>query len=109
MDIEELEDLLGPDDVDVDFRRTLEEARETKKGAQYFKRSAQMVRVNSLVSRSRWPSTKGRGTRLGGDQLLQVVDGGKRAWNNGEFDGARCRVMEAAEGLGDLRQHESGH
>ena len=38
---------LGPGDIDVDFRRILEEAQETKKGAQYLKLSAEMVRVNS--------------------------------------------------------------
>ena len=31
VEVEELEDLLGPDDVDVDFRRILEEARDEKR------------------------------------------------------------------------------
>ena len=34
--VEELEGLLGPEDVDVDFRRILKEARDEKR-AQYFR------------------------------------------------------------------------
>ena len=41
VEVEELEDLLGPDDVGVDFGRILEQ--ETKKGAEYLKPSVQMV------------------------------------------------------------------
>ena len=65
VDIEELETLLGPDDIDVDFRRILEEAR-VEKGAICSKPSAQMVRVSSWWSVVRdGTSTKGSGTHLG--------------------------------------------
>ena len=46
VDVEELETLLGPDDIIVDFRRILEEARD-ERGARHLRPSAQMVRVNS--------------------------------------------------------------
>ena len=61
-----------------------------------------MVQVNSWWSAARdGTSTKECGTHFG-DKIrrpLQVMVGGKRAWNSRELDGARCEnsVMEAAE------------
>ena len=42
VEVEELEDLLGPEDVDVDFRRILKEARDERR-ARYLRLSARMV------------------------------------------------------------------
>ena len=54
VDIEELEDLVGPDDIDLDFRRILEEARDEKGSAisETFSTDGQSEFV--VVSRSRW-------------------------------------------------------
>ena len=54
VEVEELEDLLGPDDVDVDFRRILEEARD-ENGARHFETfSTDGLSEFLVASRSRW-------------------------------------------------------
>ena len=54
VEVEELEDLLGPDDVDVDFRRILEEARDEKGCAIFETLSTDGPSKFVVVSRSRW-------------------------------------------------------
>ena len=54
VDIEELETLLGPDDIDVDFRRILEEARVEKRCAIFETLSTDGPSNIVVVSRSRW-------------------------------------------------------
>ena len=92
MEVEELESLLGPDDINVDFRRILEEARD-EKVARCSRPSSQMVRVNSWWSVRDGTSTKGSGTHCGDKirLLLEVMDGGKEgleqqrvAWSSSE-------------------------
>ena len=58
MEVEELEDLLGPDDVDVDFRRILKEARD-ERGCESFETfSTDVLSEFLVVSRSRWDKYK---------------------------------------------------
>ena len=54
VDIEELETLLGPDDIDVDFRRILEEARVEKRCDMFETFSTDGPSKLVVVSRSRW-------------------------------------------------------
>ena len=54
VEVEELEDLLGPDDVDVDFRRIVEEARDEKGSAIFENLSTDGPSKFVVVSRSRW-------------------------------------------------------
>ena len=59
VEVEELEDLLGPDDVDVDFRRILKEARD-ERGCEIFETfSTDGPSKFVVVSRSRSFSTDG--------------------------------------------------
>ena len=54
MEVEELEDLLGPEDVDVDFKRILKEARD-ERGCEIFETfSAEFL----VADRSRWDKYK---------------------------------------------------
>ena len=58
MEVEELEDLLGPDDVDVDFRRILKEARD-ERGCEIFETvSTDGLSEFLVASRSRWDKYK---------------------------------------------------
>ena len=58
MEVEELEDLLRPDDVDVDFRRFLEEARD-EGGRKIFETFSSDGLSNFLVAEwSRWDKYK---------------------------------------------------
>ena len=61
VEIEELESLLGPDDTDVDFRRSFWKKQGTKKVVRYLRLSAQTVRVNSW-----WSVVRGETTTKGG-------------------------------------------
>ena len=54
MEVEELEDLLGPDDIHVDVRRILEEARDEKGFATFETRITDGPSKFVSVSRSRW-------------------------------------------------------
>ena len=54
VEVQELEDLLGPDDVDVDFRRILEEARDEKGCAIFTTLKTDGPSIFVVVSRSRW-------------------------------------------------------
>ena len=54
VEVEELEDLLGPDHVDVDFMRILEEARDEKGCAIFEALSTDGPSKFVMVSRSRW-------------------------------------------------------
>ena len=84
VEVEELEDLLGPDDVDVDFRRILKEARDEKGCATFetFSTGGQSVAVGQVQKQvERTVETKFRGP-------LQVMVSGRRAWNSRELDGA---------------------
>ena len=63
VEVEELEDLLGPDDVDVDFRKILKEARD-ERGCAIFETFRQMVRVKSRWSVVRVGTSKEIGTHL---------------------------------------------
>ena len=54
VDVEDFEDLLGPDDVDVDFRRILEEARDEKGCATFETFSTDGTSEFLVISRSRW-------------------------------------------------------
>ena len=57
VEVEELEDLLGPDDVDVDFRRILKEA--SKRGCEIFETfSTDGLSEFLVASRSRWDKYK---------------------------------------------------
>ena len=58
VEVEELEDLLGPDDADVDFRRILKEARD-ERGCETFETfSTDGLSEFLLPSRSRWDKYK---------------------------------------------------
>ena len=113
VDIEELEDLVGPDDIDLDFRRILEEARDEKGSAisETFSTDGQSEFV--VVSRSRWTRTKGSGTHHGDKFRLrvQVMDGGKRAWKTESWMelGGKKGFGCSGRPPGKLRPHESGH
>ena len=88
-----LQDLLGPDDVDVDFKRILKEARDEKVCATFETFSTDGLSDFLVASRSRWDKYKKTGTH-GGDKIrrpLQEKVGGKRAWNSREVDGARWK------------------
>ena len=98
VEVEELEDLLGPEECGPQAypRRR----RRRKKVRRYLRLSAQMVRVNSWWSAARdGTSTKENGTHHGDKTRLplQVMDGGKRAWNGVGWNSMENRVMEAAE------------
>ena len=69
----------------MDFRRILEEATDEKGCAIFETFSTDGPRDGT--------STEGSGTRLGGKIRLplQVMDGGRRAWNSRELDGARWK------------------
>ena len=54
VDVEELEDLLGPDDVDVDFRRILQKGRDEKGCAIFKTLGADGPSKFVVVSLSRW-------------------------------------------------------
>ena len=57
-EVEELEDLLGPDDVDVDFRRIVKEAR-NERGCERFETfSTDGLSEFLVASRSRWDKRK---------------------------------------------------
>ena len=58
MEVEELEDLLGPDDVDVDFRRIVKEARDEKGRATFETFSADGLSEFLVARRSRWDKYK---------------------------------------------------
>ena len=100
VEVEELEDLLGPDDVDVDFRRILLGTDGPSKFV--------------VVSRSRWDKHQRKWKRTLEDTIrrpLQVMDGGKRAWNSRvwlELGGTKG-YGGSGRLPGELRQHESGH
>ena len=102
VEVEELEDLLGPDDVDVDFRRILKKARD-ERGCEIFE---------TFSSDDSWWLSGGDGTSTKerhGDKIrwhLQEVDGGKQAWdslrNRRKSVGAKMKkkkkkVMDAVE------------
>ena len=58
VEVEELEALLGPDDVDVDFRRILEEARD-ERGCDFFETfSTDGLSELLVANRSRWDKYK---------------------------------------------------
>ena len=111
LEVEELEDLLGPDDINVDSRRILEEARDEKGCAIFETLSTDGPSNFVVVSRSRWDKHQ----RKCGDKIrlpLQVMDGGKRAWNIEELDGARWKKglwRQRKITWRIVRQHESGH
>ena len=54
VEVEELEELLGPDDVDVDARRILKEARDAKGCATFETFSSDGLSEFLVASRSRW-------------------------------------------------------
>ena len=58
VEVEELEDLLGLDDADVDFRRILKEARDEKGCATFETFSTDAPSEFLVVSRSRWDKDK---------------------------------------------------
>ena len=114
VEAEELEDLLGPDDVDVDFMRILKEARD-EGGCETFEAFSTDGLSDVLVaSWSRWSNNKRKWnapwhkTR----QPLQVTDGGKKARNGRESDAVRL-IKKGYGGSGKLpgklRPRESGH
>ena len=59
VEVEELESLLGPDDLDVDFRRTSEEARDEKGCAIFQTFSSDGPSEILVVSSTRWNKYKG--------------------------------------------------
>ena len=75
--VEELEELLGPKDVDVDFRRTLKEARD-ERGRNIFE--------TFLLGGPELPGRDGTSTKeRHGDKIrrhLQVKDGGEKSRNS---------------------------
>ena len=93
VEVAELEDLLGPDDVNVDFRRILEEARD-ENGCAIFTTLSTDGRVERNLE------TKIR-------RLLQVMDGGGTAEGWMEFGGKRG-YGGSGRVLGELIQRESG-
>ena len=60
VEVEELEDLLGPDDVDVDFRRILEEAKDERGRETYETFSRDGLSEFLVASRSRWDKNKSK-------------------------------------------------
>ena len=93
VEVEELESLLGPDDVDVDSRRILEEARD-EKGCAIFETFSTHGPSELLVANCwRWDKHQ---RRLNAPWRQKCEGCGKRAWNSRALDGARWkkRVME---------------
>ena len=80
VEVAELEDLLGPDDVNVDFRRILEEARD-ENGCAIFTTLSTDGRVERTLE------TKIR-------RLLQVMDGGGTAEGWMEFGKVDVEFLE---------------
>ena len=91
MEIEELESLLGPDDTEVDFRRTLEEARDENGCAIFETFSTDGPSEFLVVSRSRWDKHQRRLTAplrqhssasSGGRQWQEGLEGQGVGWSS---------------------------
>ena len=79
--VEELEGFLGPEGVDVDFRRILKEAKRDERGRKIFE-TVNSKDMSFLVAEwSRWDKYKEHhGDKI--RQHLHVMDGGKQAWDS---------------------------
>ena len=115
VDIEELEDLLGPDDVVVDFRRRLKEARDEEGGAISETFSTDGLSEFLVASRSRWDKYKRKWNAPWRQNSSGSAseDGGKRARNGKEWDGVwwtkeNCAHVEVdIEVLESLKEPEN--
>ena len=76
--VEELEELLGPDDVDVDFRRILKEARDNR-GRKIFETFSSDDLSFLVAEWSRWDKYKIVPDKI--RRHLQVKDGGEKTRN----------------------------
>ena len=112
VEVEELEDLLGPEDVDVDFRRIMKEARD--------ERGRKIFETFSSDGPERLPG--GRVVEMGqkqkehhGDKirrLLQGKDGGEKTRNSRQSVGDQWRKMvDGCSGrlFGKLRPSQIGY
>ena len=113
VEVEELEDLLGPDDVDVDFRRILKEARD-ERGCETFESfSTDGLSEFLVASRSRWDKYK-RNWNAPWRQNSSAFasEGWRQEGRNGrESDGVRWTKKDyggSGRSPGELRQRESG-
>ena len=113
VDIEELEDLLGPDDVVVDFRRRLKEARDEEGCATFETFSTDGVSEFLVASRSRWDKYKRKwNAPWRQNSSASATDGWwQESWKSRELDGARWNKGHGGSGRlpGKLRPRESGH
>ena len=91
VEIEELASLLGPDDTEVDFRRTLEEARDENGCAIFETFSTDGASEFLVVSRSRWDKHQRRLTApvrqhssasSGGRQWQEGLEGQGVGWSS---------------------------
>ena len=90
VEIEELEDLLGPDDMDVDFMRNFEEARDETGCEMFDIFSADGPSEFLVVNLSWWGQAPKELERTKADKIrppLQVMDSGKSAWKSRESAG----------------------
>ena len=93
--VEELEELLGPEDVDVDFRRVLEEARD-ERGRNIFETFSSNDMSFLVADWSRWDKYKRAPWRQ--DSAASASDGWRREvqeqltvfWSPIEKKGERC-------------------
>ena len=78
VEVEEWEDLLGPDDVDVDCRRILKEAR-AERGCEIFEIiSTDGLSELVMANRSRWDKYKWNAPWRQDSRPLQGKDGGEK-------------------------------
>ena len=75
------EDLLGPDDMEVDLRRILKEARDDTNEI-FLKLSASKDLSFLVAEWSRWSKYKKAPLRRDSSASLQEMDGGKQAWDS---------------------------
>ena len=114
VEVEELEDLLGPDDIDVDSRRILDEARDEKGCAMFETFSTDGPSTFVMVSRSRrdkhqrkWTAPWRQNSSASAcDGWVARGPGTAESWM--ELGGQKS---EGGSGRlpGKLRQHQSGH
>ena len=114
VELEELEDLLGPGDVDVDFRQILLKERDEKKCATFETFSTDGPSEFLMISRSRWDKYE----RKWNAPWRQNSSASASGWTVARGPGKAESWMElcgkkgyggSGRLLGGLRQHESGH
>ena len=110
VEVGELETLLGPDDIDVDFRRVLEEARDEKGCAIFETFSTDGPNNFVVVSRSRWDKHQRKWNAPWRQNSSASASDGW--WQEAESWMKLCgKKGDRGSGrlFGKLRQHVSGH